>query len=174
MPDQLRRELEKSQRDWEAERDRLLVRIKQLENQAILSQESVRVELFHEVKGQMEPKLAELEGERQRLKFELETIATLLKDERERFERRIADLEIAVAQGQEAARSQTKTELEEKFNAKIDEGNRFRNRTERKLLDITEELESERRRTKRQIAQLEEQLRDAKEAAFKANRQFRN
>jgi class 3 adenylate cyclase len=172
--DQLRQELEKSQRDWEVERDRLLLRIKQLENQATRSQEAIRVELFHELQGQMEPKLAEIDGERQRLKFELQTVAAELKDERERFAKRIAGLEIAVAEAQEAARAQTKAELEEKFEVKFGEANRLRSRTERKLQDISEELDSERRRTKRQIAELEEQLKEAKEAAFKANRQFRN
>jgi hypothetical protein len=41
---------------------------------------------------------------------------------------------------------------------------------ERKHRDLLEEWESERRRTKKQIAALEEQLKEAREAAFMAQK----
>ncbi len=73
-------------------------------------------------------------------------------------------------EAQAVVRKQVIAELQAQFDMKIEEANRLRSRQERKHLDESEEWEAERRRTKKHIASLEEQLKEAKEAAFKANR----
>ncbi len=172
--DQLRQELENAQHNWEGERERLKLQIKRLENEATRSQDVIRAEVFQEIQAQFEPKLTDAHNEGQRLQFEAQSIASELKDERERLAIRIAELERAVTAAQVAARAQTAAEFQQRLAGKLDEAERLRSRSERKLKDVSEESESERRRSKRQVAQLEEQLKEAREAAFKANRQFRN
>ena len=56
------------------------------------------------------------------------------------------------------------------FDLPREEANRLRSRLERKHQDSTEEWEAERRRTKKQITALEEELKEAKETAYKATR----
>ena len=53
---------------------------------------------------------------------------------------------------------------------KVEEMNRLKARNERRAQDSIEELEASVRRSKKQIAQLEEQLKEAKEIAFRAQR----
>jgi class 3 adenylate cyclase len=173
-PEQLRQELERAKRQWETERDELLLKIKRLENEATRSKESIRAEIYQELHSLFEPKLVEAHHERQLLKIEVQKITAELDDERSRLNARIAELQQSVKEAEAAARSQAAAEIHDQLDVKINEATRARSRAERKLQDISEELESERRRAKRQIAQLEEQLREAKEVAFKATRQFRN
>jgi len=52
----------------------------------------------------------------------------------------------------------------------LEEANRLRARAERKSQDLAEELDAERRRTRRQVTELEAQVKEAKEAAYKAQR----
>ena len=61
-------------------------------------------------------------------------------------------------------------ELRDQFDLQLEESNRLRSRAERKHQDAAEDWDSERRRTKKHIAALEEQLKEAKEAAYKAQR----
>src|SRR5262249_16452505 len=61
-------------------------------------------------------------------------------------------------------------ELQSQCDSKVQEANRVRARVERKHRDLLEESEGERRRTKKQIAALEEQLKEAREAAFMAQK----
>ena len=60
--------------------------------------------------------------------------------------------------------------MQGQFDLKIEESNRLRSRMERKHQDAAEEWEAGRRRMKKQIASLEEQLKEAKEAAYKAQK----
>jgi predicted nuclease with TOPRIM domain len=83
---------------------------------------------------------------------------------------RIEQLEKAIPEAQEAARKQVSAELRTQFDAKIEESERLRSRLERKHQDATEEREAETRRLKKQIAALEEQLKEAREAAYKAQK----
>jgi hypothetical protein len=169
-PDQLRREYEQSRRQWDSERDQLLLQIKHLENEVAGEKESMRSEILQELQAQFEPKFAEVIHDRRRLTFEVQIVSAELHDERERLSARIAELERAVMEAEGAARAQSTAEIRSQFEPKLDEAKRLRTRAERKLQDTTEELEDERRRAKRQIVQLEEQVKEAKEAAFKATR----
>jgi class 3 adenylate cyclase len=172
-PDQLRHELQEVKAQSESERDRLLLQIKRLENDASRSREAVRTAIFEEIQSQFESKLTQAHHERQRLAHEAQLLTLELADVRQRSTEHVAELEKAVAEGEKAARTQTIAEFSNRFQVKLDEANLLKSRAERKLQDVSEELDVERRRAKRQIAQLEDQLREAKEAAYKASVQFR-
>ena len=53
---------------------------------------------------------------------------------------------------------------------KLAESARIKSRLERKFQDATEESEAQQRNDRKQIAELEEQLREAREAVFRAQR----
>jgi len=82
----------------------------------------------------------------------------------------IEKLEQAMPAAQEAAQRQVRAELAVDYEAKTQEATRLRTRAERKLQDALEEIEGERRRMQKQIAKLEEQLKDLRGAAFRAQR----
>ncbi len=168
--DQWQKEFEQAKIQWETERDQFILKVTHLENDLLRTQDTMRAEIFQEMRAQYEPKLAEAARERQRLEHELQSALAELKDERERLNSRVAELERAIPAAQDSARNQVTAELQEKFDTKLDENNRLKSRAERKAQDMAEELEAERRRSKRLITQLEEQLKEAREAAFKAQR----
>jgi len=93
-----------------------------------------------------------------------------LASERKRLNSRIEVLEKAIPDAQEAARKQALAEAQNDLDVKIEEANRLRSRQERKHQDATEEWDAERRRFTKQIAALEGQLKEAREAAFKAQK----
>jgi hypothetical protein len=122
------------------------------------------------MRQQYEPKLAEANRERRRLEQEVQTLTADLALERQRLNAHIEHLEQSIPEAQEAARKQALAELQSQFDVKVEEANRLRSRTERKHQDLMEELESERRRAKKQMTSLEEQLKEAKEAVYKAQK----
>jgi hypothetical protein len=132
--------------------------------------DEIRNEVFQELRSQYEPKLAESERERKRLQDELETANAHLAEDRRRLAARIEQLEQAIPEAQEAVRIQVTAELKADFDSKIEEMNRLRARNERRSQDAVEELEAAVRRSKKQVAQLEDQLKEAKEIAFRAQR----
>src|SRR5262249_34432391 len=119
---------------------------------------------------QFESKLAEANLERDRLEQEVQFVTSELASERQRLNARIKALEDALPEAQEAARKQAVAELQAQHDSKVQEANRLRGRVERKHHNLLEEWEGERRRTKKQIAMLEEQLKEAREAAFRAQK----
>ena len=167
---QWQKEFEDAKIQWEGERDQLTLRVRHLENEVQHGQDAARADVFQELRGQYEPKLAAANRDLQRMEGELKALRSQSSDERERLEARIAELEAAIPEAQASARRQLGAELQEKFDARLEESTRLRSRAERKLQDVTEELDAERRRTKRQLAQLEEQLKEARETAYKAQR----
>ena len=168
--DQWEKELEDAKIGWETERQQLDLKIKKLEMELQRTQETMRQEVFQEMRAQYEPKLADANRERQRLEQEIQSLTSQLADERERLGERIAHLEKTMPEAQDAARKQAQAEMQLQFEAKVEEANRLRSRMERKQQDAAEEFQAEMRRTKKQIASLEEQLKEAKEAAYKAQK----
>jgi chromosome segregation ATPase len=122
------------------------------------------------MRSEYEPKLAEATRERNRVEDELRSARTDLASGTERLTARITQLEEALPAAQEAVRKQVMAELQSQFDSKLEEANRLRSRLERKHQDATDEWEAERRRVKKQIAVLEDELKEAKESAFKAQR----
>jgi class 3 adenylate cyclase/ribosomal protein L23 len=155
---------------WGTERDQLELKIKRLDTELQRAQDSLRSEIYQEVRSQYEPKLAEANRDRQRLEHEIVSFTNDLSGERQRLEARIHQLEQALPVAQEATRKQAQAELQAQFDVKLDEVNRLRVRAERKSQDKLEELEGADRRARKQIAALEEQLKEAKEAVFKAQK----
>jgi chromosome segregation ATPase len=168
--DQWEREFQDAKTAWDAEREQLHVKIKKLELELQRVQDSMRNDVFQEMRAQYEPKLAEANRERQRLEREIQSITNDVTMERNRLTARIEQLEKAAPEAQQAARKQAVAELQIEFDAKLEEANRLLSRQERKQQDAADEWEAEMRRAKKQIAALEEQLREAKEAAYKAQK----
>ena len=136
------------------------------------SQDSVRAEIFQEMRGQYEPRIQEANRERQQLEQEIQSLTNDLASERKRLNSRIEVLEKAIPDAQEAARKQAVAEAQNDLDAKVEEANRLRSRLERKLQDASEEWDAERRRLTKQIAALEGQLKEAREAPFKAQKSW--
>jgi class 3 adenylate cyclase len=168
--EQWQHEFEDAKIQWETERDQLQLKLKRLELELQRTQDTLRTEVFQEMRAQYEPKLAEANSERSRLYLEIQSLSADLAAERERLTAQVEELERSIPEAQDAARRQTAAELQDRFDAKLEEANRLRSRLERKHQDAAEEWESERRRMRKQIAALEEQLKEAKEAAFKAQK----
>src|SRR3989475_4342816 len=168
--DQWQKEFEDAKIGWETERESLSLRIKRLEMELQRSQDTVRAEIFQEMREQYEPRIHEANRERQQLEQEIQSLTSDLASERKRLNSRIEVLEKAIADAQEAARRQAVAEAHNDLDVKIEEANRLRSRLERKHQDATEEWEAERRRLTKQIAALEGQLKEAREAAFKAQK----
>jgi chromosome segregation ATPase len=168
--DQLEREYQNAKIQWETEREHLNLKLRKVEVELDRAKNSMRTEIFHEMRSEYEPRLAEANRERSRLEQDLQNASLELATQRERLTARIKQLERALPEAQEAARKQAVAEIQAQSDAKVDEAIRVRARLERKLQEATDEWELERRRLKKQITALEEELKDAREAAFKAQR----
>jgi len=170
--DQWQKEFEDAKIGWETERESLSLRIKRLEMELQRSQDTVRAEIFQEMRAQYEPRIHEANRERQQLEQEIQSLTSDLASERKRLNSRIEVLEKAIPDAQEAARKQAVAEAQNDLDAKVEEANRLRSRLERKLQDASEEWDAERRRLTKQIAALEGQLKEAREAPFKAQKSW--
>jgi class 3 adenylate cyclase len=168
--DQWGREFENAKIAWETERQQLKLKIKKLETELQRGQDSIRSEVFEEIRAQYERKLAEVNRDKQRLEQEIQSLTSDLASDRQRLTARIQQLEEAIPRAQESARTQALAELQGEYDAKKEEADRLRLRMERKQHDLIEDLEVSQLRAKKQIAALEEQLKEAKEAAFKAQK----
>ena len=168
--DQWEREFQDAKIGWDNERDQLNLKIKRLEMELQRVQDAMRGEMFEEMRAQYEPKLVDAGHERQRLEQEIQSLTNDLAMDRSRLNARIKQLEEALPEAQEAARKQALAELQSQFDAKLEEANRLRSRQERKSQDAAGEAEAEMRKAKKRIASLEEQLKEAKEAAYKAQK----
>jgi class 3 adenylate cyclase len=170
--DQWERDFQESKIEWDTEREQLKLKIHKLESDLERVQDSMRAEIFQEIRSQYEPRVDEISRARQRLEYDLQAVTKELAGERERLNERIKQLEKAIPEAQEAARKQALAELQGRFDAKLDDVNRLRARMERKQRDAADEIETERRRSKTRITALEEELTEAKAklAAFKAQK----
>lgn len=169
-PHQWEAELREARAKWEAEKDQLTLRLKQLERETQGGKDAIRQEVFQELRGQYEPRLESYERERKRLKEDLEAVTTQLADERQRLNDRIEHLEKSIPEAQEAARTQAVAELRADYEVKLEEVNRLRARSERRAQDELEESEAALRRSKKENTRLQEELREAKEMAFRARK----
>jgi class 3 adenylate cyclase len=167
---QWEREFEDAKIQWETTRDQLTLKVKRLEAELQNAQTSMRTEILHEMRAQYETKLGEANRDRQRLEEEIQAATSDLASERQRLNARIKGLEEALPEAQEAARKQVLAELQSQFDLKLQEANRVRARMERKHQDAVEELGDELRAAKKQIAALENQLREAREASYRAQK----
>jgi len=155
---------------WDAERDQLSVKVQQLERQIQHSKDGIRQEVFQEMRSQYEPKLEAYEHERKRLKDDLDSVNHLLSDERQRLTARVEYLERLIPEAQEAVRTQVTAELRAELDTKMEEVNRLRTRNERRAHDATEEAEVALRRATKEISRLQDELKEARDVAFRAQR----
>ena len=173
-PDDLQREMASAKSRWEAERDELTLQIKKLERQVHQNTDSIRQDVFQELRSQYEPKLGAYENERKRLREDLESAKAQLGEERQRLTDRIDHLEQLIPAAQEAVRAQVTAELEAEFENKMEELSRVRSRNERRANEALEDAEVALRRANKEIARLQEELKEAREVAFRAQRGIRS
>src|SRR5262249_1573014 len=155
------------------ERDQLHFKAKAIERELAKSNDGLRSEVFQELRAQYKPKLDELRSECQRLETELEAAGAGRSEEGQRLAARIGQRERALPEAQESSRKQVTAELQADFDGRFEEVNRAKSRAERRFQDDSEEYEAELRRARKRIVELEEQLKEARGAAFKAQRQAR-
>ena len=168
--DQWQKEFEDAKIGWDTDREQMKVKIKKLEMELQRSKDTVRAEIFQEMRAQYEPRIADLNRERQQLEQEIQSLTGELSSERRRLNTRVEDLEKAIPEAQQVARKQALAEAQSDLEMKLEEAARLRSRLERKHQDATEEWEAERRRLAKQVTALEDQLKEAREAAFKAQK----
>jgi hypothetical protein len=163
-------EFQNAKIQWEADRERLHLKIKKLEAELQRALDCSRAEIYEELRAQYEARLAEANRERERLEQDIQSITAELAGERQRFSNRINVLEEALPLAQEAARKQALAEMQSEFDLKLEEANRLRSRIERRYRNAAQEWEDERRRSKKEIAALDEQLKETKEALYRAQK----
>jgi class 3 adenylate cyclase len=168
--DQWEHEFETEKIKWQTERDELRLKAQRLEREAQQVRSELRREVSEELRNQYEATVAQANLERRKLAEELAIVSAQQKEDQEKFTARIEQLERSVSEAQEATRRQVEAELKSEYEDTIGEVTRLKARSERRLEDASEEWEAERRRLRRQNAILEEQLREAKQEAFKATR----
>ncbi len=161
-------EFEDAKIQWHTEREQLKLKIRKLETDLQRSTDVVRAEIFQELHAQYEPQIAEVNRDRQRLEQEIQSLTSELASERQRLNFRVAQLEQAIPEAQEAGRKQAAAEVRNHLEEKLEEAVRLNVRLERKHQDALEDLEREGRRARKQIAALEEKLKEAKQTAFKS------
>ncbi len=166
----LEKEFEVAKIAWDNERQQLLIRAKKAERDLQHSIEDIRGEIMEELRGQYDPQLASATRERERLNHDVSMLTAQLTEERQRNSVRINLLEKAIPAAKEAVKRQVAAGLQAEFDGRLEELNRLKTRNERRYQDESEEWEEERRRTRKQIAKLEEELKEAREAAYKSQR----
>jgi hypothetical protein len=108
--EQWEREFHDANIQWGTEREQLTLKIKKLENDVQRGQDSVRAEIFQDMRAQYEPRITEGERERQRLEKETQSLTSELVAERPRLNARLEQLQKALPEAQEATRKQTLAE----------------------------------------------------------------
>jgi class 3 adenylate cyclase len=165
---QLERDFDAAKLAWDTERQQLLIRAKKAERDLQHSIEDIRGQIMEELRGQFDPQLDSATREIERLNHEGAMLSSQLTEERQRSSARITSLEKAVLAAKEAVRKQVTAEVQSEFERRLAEVNRVKTRNDRRYQDESEEWEEERRRTRKQIAKLEEELKEVREAAFKS------
>jgi class 3 adenylate cyclase len=155
---------------WESERDKLKIKIHQFERETQYAKNEIRSEILEELRGQFESRLGEANRERKRLEDELKNANSQVSQERQRIKKRTEETERAIVEAQDAVRKQVTAELQADLDETMTELSRMKLRNERRFQDASEEWEAERRRLRRQITALEEQLKEAKDEAFRSQR----
>lgn len=168
--EQWAKEFEVAKIDWDTERQRLKLRIDQVERESTRGRDEVRNEAFRELSLQYEPKLKASEDARTRLQAELFSVTSELDQDRQRLTAQIEHLERSVQEAQEAARLQTAAELRLEYESRIEALTRQRERNDRRLQDSLDELEAEVRKSRKQVQELQDQLKEAREEAYRARR----
>jgi class 3 adenylate cyclase len=172
--DEWQQDFDSERAQFNSERDDLRLKVQQLERQVRHNRDEIRQEIFQELRGQYEPKLQAYEQERKRLRDELESVSVQLAQERQRLTMRIEQLEQAIPEAQEAVRKQMTAETQSDFESRIQEANRMRMRSERRAQDAAEEAEATLRRANKEIARLQEELKEARDIAFRAQKGTRS
>jgi chromosome segregation ATPase len=163
-------EFQNAKAQWDAEREQLQTHVQRLGSELQQARDVINNEGVHEIRAEYELKLIEANRERYRLEQDIRFVTEELASERQRLTARTEALEAALPQAQEVSRKQTLAELQNQLDAKIEEANRVRSRMERNYQEAVGNWEDERRRAKKQLETLEEELREARESAYKAQK----
>lgn len=167
-------EIASAKAKWDAERESLELQVRSLQRQMQQDTDDIRQSVFQELRAQYEPKLQAYDNERRRMAQEVESTNAHFAEERQRLTERIEHLEQILPEAQEAVRTQVVAELQAEFDAKTEEMNRVRTRSERRAKDAVEDAEAALRKANKEIAKLQEELKEAREVAFRVQRGIRS
>lgn len=151
----------------EQERDQLQLRVASLEREVRRERDNARQEAYEELKRRYDQNIEQANRTRVQLEQEVRTLGDQLADERESAAMRIRSLEESVAQAEEAARAQSTAEVRNELESKLEGVERLHSRLERRRREENEEWDMERSRLEKQIRNLESNLQQAREMAFK-------
>ncbi len=149
------------------ERDELQVRINVLEKEVQNTAETVRGEVYDELRHRYDQKLEHSDRVKKQLEQELASLTSHLDGERESLATRIKQLEDDVVAAEKAARVQATAEVKTEFELKLEEAERLRLRLDRRHRQSEEEWQVERERFEKQARELEARVKQAREAGFK-------
>ena len=156
-----------STQQLERERDELRSRIQLMEKEAQRVEADLRTEVYNELRHTYDQKMEQATRTRSQLEQEVRTLTEELTGEKQAAASRIQQLEEAIPAAQEAAKVQAVAEARAAFEAKLEEADRLASRLERQNRETVEEWNLERTRLEKQVKELESNVRQAREAAFK-------
>lgn len=151
------------------ERDALKKRVHQLEAEAKNLEETTRREISRDLRRRFEERSEQATRVQGQLEREVETLRGELAAQKESLTARIAELEALIPQAQEAARAQAIAELEGEFREKLEDADRARAATERRLRDDAEEWDFERSKLMSRLDDMEMRLEEARDMAFRGS-----
>ncbi len=151
----------------ERERDELISRIELMEKEAARVADELRKEVHNELRHNYDQKMEQATRTRSQLEQEVRTLTEELAGEKQSAASRIKHLEEAIPAAEEAARTQAIAESRAEHETKREEADRDASRLERRHRGAVEEWNLERGRLEKQVKELESNIKQAREMAFK-------
>ena len=151
----------------ERERDELASRIGLMEKEAARVADDLRKEVYNELRHNYDQKMEQATRTRSQLEQEVRTLTEELAGEKQSAASRIKHLEEAIPAAEGAARTQAIAESRAEHETKREEADRDASRLERRHRGAVEEWNLERGRLEKQVNELESNIKQAREMAFK-------
>ncbi len=156
-----------SKEKLERERDELRSRIQLMEKETERAEADLRAEVSNQFRHTFDQKMEQATHTRTQLEQELRTLTEELAGEKQAAASRIQHLEEAIPVAEEAAKVQAIAEARADFEAKLEEADRVASRLQRQNRETVEEWNLERAQLEKQVKELESNVKQAREMAFK-------
>ena len=166
-PGQAGEDLKAVSEKMERERDELASRIELMEKESARVADELRREVSNELRHNYDQKMEQATRTRSQLEQEVRTLTEELAGEKQSAASRIKHLEEAIPAAEEAARTQAIAESRAEHETKREEADRDASRLERRHRGAVEEWNLERGRLEKQVKELESNIKQAREMAFK-------
>jgi chromosome segregation ATPase len=160
-------DLKAAREQAEAERDEALKKVASLEREVQRANETARQEAFDELRVKYDQKAEQAERVKSQLQQEIRSLTEQLEGAKESTASRLRQMERSITDAEEAARAEAASSVRSELEARLDESDRMRSRLERRQQEAEEEWAAERSRFEKQIQNLESNLEQAREMAFK-------